>query len=69
MVFKVSPPTVGRGLMVRKERAERLVGVLQAAGTLARNMPAELDDPDNATGIAMALRKEVAASVTAKADM
>lgn len=55
-------------LSLSPDRAERLIGVMLAAGRLAENMPASVGSADCAQGLAMALREEVAAALTAEAD-
>lgn len=70
----LSPPPVSiKGaaslLTLPPERAERLVGALSSAGQLAVQMPMLLDNPDCASGLAMALREEVAAALTAGAEI
>lgn len=56
-------------LTLRPDRATRLVGALSAAGQVAQGLPTLLDNPDGAAGLAMALRDEVAAALTAEAEV
>ena len=56
-------------LMLPPDRSVRLVGALSAAGHMAQRLPAELQSPDCAAGLAMALREEVAAALTPDAEV
>ncbi|WP_198375121.1 helix-turn-helix domain-containing protein [Neoroseomonas rubea] len=55
------------GLTLSPDRATRLVAALSSAGQLAEGLPALFHLPDCAAGLAMALREEVAGSLTAEA--
>jgi AraC-like DNA-binding protein len=65
----VSMKGVASLLTLPPERAERLVGALSAAGQLSEHLPMLLDNPDCAAGLAMALREEVAAALTAGVEV
>jgi AraC family ethanolamine operon transcriptional activator len=56
-------------LALRPERAARLVGALSAAGRLAKDLPRLLGSADCAASLAMALREELAAALTAEAEV
>ena len=56
-------------LALRPDRAARLVGAMSAAGRLAEDLPRLFDTPDCAAGLAMALREEIAAALTAEAEI
>jgi AraC family ethanolamine operon transcriptional activator len=56
-------------LALRPDLAARLVGALSAAGRLADDLPMLLGSPDCASNLAMALREEVAAALTADAEL
>jgi AraC family ethanolamine operon transcriptional activator len=69
---EVSAPPVSRPgsaslLTLPPDRAARIVGALSAAGQMAQGLPAQLHTPGCANGLAMALREEVAAALTAEA--
>jgi AraC family transcriptional regulator, ethanolamine operon transcriptional activator len=56
-------------LTLQPDRMARLAGALSAAGEMAERLPAALDTPGCAAGLAMALREEVAAALTAEAEI
>jgi len=55
-------------LALRPDRAARLAGALDASRQLAADLPMLLDRVDCATSLAMSLREEVAAALTADAE-
>jgi AraC family ethanolamine operon transcriptional activator len=71
---EVAPlPLRGRGisslLALRPDRVARLAGALSAAARLAEDLPTMVDTPGCASNLAMALREEVAAALTADAGI
>lgn len=56
-------------LMLPPDRAARVVGALSAAGQMAQDLSTLLDIPECGAGLAMALREEIAAALTAEAEV
>ncbi len=56
-------------LALRPDRAARLASALSAAGRLAEDLQAMVNTPCCASNLAMALREEVAAALTAEAEI
>jgi AraC family transcriptional regulator, ethanolamine operon transcriptional activator len=56
-------------LMLQPDRVARLAGAVSAASRMADRLPVALHTPDCAAGLAMALREEVAAALTADAEV
>lgn len=56
-------------LALRPDLVARLAGALSAAGRLAEDLPTMVDTPGCASNLAMALREEVAAALTAEAEI